>query len=301
VFALQFKEYGGPEVLAVVEAPEPHAGPGQVRVAVRATSINPIDWKIRSGRFARGAALAAPMIPGRDGAGVVDEVGPGVEGVALGDEVFGLGSATSAEFAIFDNVAIKPQTLSWVEAAALPVSVETAARSLDLLGVGAGTTVVIDGAAGGVGSAAVQLAVARGATVIGTASQRNHDFVRSLGAIPTTYGDGLVERVAELAPDGVDAALDTVGYGSVPALIAIVGDPQQVVTIADYTAPQLGARHTGGSVERAAYALALAAELHSQGKFVVTIQQTLPLSDAAEAHRLSEEGHVRGKLVLTVP
>lgn len=301
MFALQFTEYGGPEVMTVGEAPEPHAGPGQVRVAVRATSVNPIDWKIRSGLMAGGAALAEPTIPGVDGAGVVDEVGPGVDGVEIGDEVFGLGKATSAEFAVLDHVAVKPAGLSWAEAAAIPVAAETAARVLDLLGVGPGSTVLVDGASGGVGCAAVQLAVERGATVIGTASGGNHDFVTSLGATPTTYGEGLAERVAELAPDGVDAALDTAGKGSVPELIKIVGVAHQVVSIADFSAPQHGARVTSGSEGRATYALAKAAELHGAGKFAVTVERTFPLADAAAAHRLSQEGHVRGKLVLTVP
>lgn len=301
MFALQYKEYGGPEVLTVGAAPEPHARSGEVRLAMRAASVNPIDWKARSGMFAGGAALEAPIVPGYDGAGVVDEVGPGVDGVAVGDEVFGLGSSTLAEYAIFDVVAPKPASLSWAEAAALGVAVETAARSLDLLGVGAGSTVLVDGAAGGVGSAAVQLAVARGATVIGTASAANHDFLRSLGAIPTTYGEGLAERVAGLAPDGVDGAFDTVGKGSVPTLIKIVGDPQQVVTIADYTAREHGARISSSADSRATYALAVAAELHAEGKFVITIERVLPLADAVEAHRLSQEGHVRGKLVLTIP
>ncbi|MDQ3103814.1 MAG: NADP-dependent oxidoreductase [Actinomycetota bacterium] len=298
--ALQFKAYGGPDVLAVGEAPEPHAGKGQVRIAVRAASINPIDWKIRAGLLSDGAELEEPVIPGVDGAGVVDEVGDGVDTVLIGDEVFGLGSATSAEYAVLDHVGPKPASMSWEDAAALPVAVETAARTLDLLGVDSGSTVLVEGAAGGVGSAAVQLAVARGATVIGTGNVANHDYIRGLGAIPTTYGAGLAERVAVLAPDGVDAALDTPGKGSVPALIEIVGEPSQVVSIADFSAPERGARATSGAEERATYALAAVADLFEQGAFVVNVQQVFPLADGAEAHRLSEGGHVRGKLVLTV-
>jgi len=298
--ALQFKAYGGPDVLAVGEAPEPHAGEGQVRIAVRAASVNPIDWKIRAGFMSDGAALEEPVIPGIDGAGVVDEVGDGVDTVLIGDEVFGLGSATSAEYAVLDHVAPKPASMSWEDAAALPVAVETAARTLDLLGVDSGSTVLVEGAAGGVGSAAVQLAVARGATVIGTANEANHDYIQGLGAIPTTYGAGLAERVAALAPGGVDAALDTPGKGSVPALIEIVGEPSQVVSIADFSAPERGARATSGAEERATYALAAVAGLFEQEAFVVNVQQVFPLADGAEAHRLSEGGHVRGKLVLTV-
>ena len=298
--ALQFKAYGGPDVLAVGEAPEPHAGKGQVRIAVRAASVNPIDWKIRAGLLSDGVELEEPVIPGVDGAGVVDEVGDGVGTVLIGDEVFGLGSATSAEYAVLDHVGPKPASMSWEDAAALPVAVETAARTLDLLGVDSGNTVLVEGAAGGVGSAAVQLAVARGATVIGTGNETNHDYIRGLGAIPTTYGAGLAERVAALAPDGVDAALDTPGKGSVPALIEIVGEPSQVVSIADFSAPERGARATSGAEERATYALASVAGLFEQGAFVVNVQQVFPLADGAQAHRLSEGGHVRGKLVLTV-
>jgi len=298
--ALQFKAYGGPDVLAVGEAPEPHAGKGQVRIAVRAASVNPIDWKIRAGLLSDGVELEEPVIPGVDGAGVVDEVGDGVGTVLIGDEVFGLGSATSAEYAVLDHVGPKPASMSWEDAAALPVAVETAARTLDLLGVDSGNTVLVEGAAGGVGSAAVQLAVARGATVIGTGNETNHDYIRGLGVIPTTYGAGLAERVAALAPDGVDAALDTPGKGSVPALIEIVGEPSQVVSIADFSAPERGARATSGAEERATYALAAVAGLFEQGAFVVNVQQVFPLADGAQAHRLSEGGHVRGKLVLTV-
>lgn len=301
MFALQFDHYGDPDVLKIGEAPEPHAGPGEVRIAVKAASVNPIDWKVRSGMLAGGRPAEGTKILGNDASGVVDEVGQGAEGVTVGDEVFGLGSPTNAEYAVLWAFAAKPADLSWAQAAALPVAVETAARALDLVGVADGTTVLVDGAAGGVGSAAVQLAVARGATVIGTASEDNHEFVRSLGAIPTTYGEGLAERVAELAPQGVDAALDTAGKGSVATLIDIVGDPQQVVSIADFSAQSLGARVTsGGEGPRATYALAEAAALHEQGKFVVTVERTFPLDQGAEAHRVSQDGHVRGKLVLLV-
>jgi NADPH:quinone reductase-like Zn-dependent oxidoreductase len=296
--ALQYSEYGGPEVLMVGEAPEPHAAPGQVRVAVRASSVNPVDHKVRSGAMG-GDPAALPKIPGVDAAGVVDEVGPGVDGVAVGDAVLGLGSATAAELAVLDHFTAKPEGLSWAEAAALPLGAETAARALDLLGVGEGMTLLVEGAAGGVGSAAVQLAVARGATVIGTASERNHDYLRRLGAVPTTYGEGLVDRVRELAPGGVDAVLDTAGKGSLPQLVQLVDDPAQVVSIADFSAPELGARVTSGG-QRAGYALAEAVRLHGEGRYTVEVERTFPLAEGAQAHRLSENGHVRGKLVLMV-
>ncbi|HKG49012.1 MAG TPA: NADP-dependent oxidoreductase [Actinomycetales bacterium] len=297
--ALRYSEYGGPEVLSVGEAPEPHAGPGQVRVAVRAASVNPADHKIRSGLMG-GDPAALPRITGLDGAGVVDEVGPGVESVAVGDEVLGVGSATAAELAVLDLFTAKPASMTWEEAAALPLAAETAARALDLLGVGVGTTLLVEGAAGGVGSAAVQLAVARGANVIGTASERNHEYLRRLGAVPTTYGEGLVERVRKLAPQGVDAVLDTAGKGSVPQLVQLVDEPAQVVSIADFNAPQHGARVTSGGKERAGYALGEAVRLHGEGRYAVEVERTFPLADGAEAHRVSEGGHVRGKLVLLV-
>lgn len=301
MFALMYRSYGDPDVLEVGEAPEPHAGPREVRIAVRAASVNPYDAKARSGRMSRGVPLAAPVIPGLDASGVVDEVGADVAGVAVGDAVFGLGRATCAQHAVLDAWAVKPASLSFEAAAALPVAVETAARALDLLGLREGATVVIDGAAGGVGSAAVQLAVARGMRVIGTAGPARHDYLRALGATPTTYGPGLPARVAALAPEGVQGALDLAGRGSVPELVAITGDPRRVVTIADFSARALGVIVTGGSAGRAVYALAQAAALHVEGRLVVAIEQVFPLAQAAQAHRLSEAGHVTGKLVLTVP
>jgi NADPH:quinone reductase-like Zn-dependent oxidoreductase len=296
--ALQITEYGGPEVLRITDVPEPHAGPGEIRIRVKAASINPIDWKTRSGAYASGP-LTERVTLGSDGAGVVDEVGDGVTDVAVGDEVFGIGNGTQAEYAILVGWGRKPASMSWAEAGALGVAVETAARCLDAVDVRDGSTVLIDGAAGGVGSATVQLAVARGATVIGTASTANHDFLRSLGAVPTTYGEGLAERVAELAPQGVDAAIDTVGKGSVPELIAIVGDASRVVSIADRQARELGAKLSSGmgGEPRATYALGLVAKLYEEGRFTVPVAETFGLDAADRAHELSERGHVRGKLV----
>jgi NADPH:quinone reductase-like Zn-dependent oxidoreductase len=301
VRALQFDEYGGPEVLHVGEADEPHAGPGQVRVAVRAAGVNPIDWKQRSGAMAQVMPVEFPSVPGAEVAGVVDEVGEGVDDVAAGDEVFGFALRDgAAEYALLEHYAVKPAGLSWAEAAALPVAAETAVRALDALGVGPGQTVLVNGAAGGVGTAAVQFARARGARVVGTASEANHEFLRTLGAEPTTYGEGLPDRVRELAPDGVDRALDTAGHGALPDLIAITGSPDDVVTIADFSAPQHGVRVTTGRDERAWQALGQAAELHEAGRFSIPVEQTFPLEQAPEAHRRSEAGHVRGKLVLVV-
>jgi NADPH:quinone reductase-like Zn-dependent oxidoreductase len=298
--AVQFSEYGGPEVLHVAEVEEPHAGAGQIRVAVRAAGVNPIDWKLRSGAMREVMPVALPSIPGIDVAGVVDEVGDGVSGVAPGDEVFGSAVASGmAEYAVLEHFAAKPAELSWPEAGGLSVAVETTGRTLRQLGLERGHTLVVNGAAGGVGLAAVQFALARGARVIGTASEGNHEFLRSLGAEPTTYGDGLAERVRALAPDGVDRALDVAGQGPLQDLVDVAGGPEHVLTIADYSAPQLGVRVSSGAEDRAWDALAEAAELHREGRFTLPVAQTFTFEQAPEAHRLSEGGHVRGKLVLT--
>jgi NADPH:quinone reductase-like Zn-dependent oxidoreductase len=300
VKAVTFTEYGDPDVLHVADAEEPHPGPGQVRIAVRAAGVNPVDWKARSGALRDFMPLTLPAIDGREAAGVVDEVGPEVTDVAAGDEVFGFAvGGAAADYAVLDDYARKPAGLSWEEAAGLPVAVETSVRVFNVLGgLGEGQTIVINGAAGGVGSAAVQLAVARGARVIGTASENNHDFLRSLGAEPTTYGEGLVDRVRAIAPDGVDLAFDTAGQGGVPDLITLTGDPAKVATIADFSAAELGAKVTGGGDGRAAEALGEAAELSGAGRLQMPVAQAFPFADAAEAHRVSQDGHVRGKLVL---
>ena len=209
--AVQFESFGGPEVLAVSEVAEPHASAGQIRVAVKAVGINPVDWKFRQGMM--GGDL--PRGTGLEVAGVVDEVGDGVSDVSAGDEVFGSveGGNGAADFALLEHYARIPPSLAFAAAAGLTVAVETAARTLDLVDVGEGQTVLINGAAGAVGISTVQLARERGARVIGTASAANHDYLRSFGAEPTTYGDGLVERVRALAPDGVDRAIDDAGGG----------------------------------------------------------------------------------------
>jgi NADPH:quinone reductase-like Zn-dependent oxidoreductase len=298
--AIQYSRFGGPEVLELVDLPDPHPGPGQIRVAVHAAAINPIDWKMRSGMM--GGEL--PQTTGREVAGVVDEVGGGVTDVAPGDRVFGFAAdgAGAAELAVLADYAPIPASLSFAEAAALPVAVETAVRTLDLLGVGEGTTVLINGAAGGVGSAAAQIARSRDARVIGTASPNNHEYLRSLGAEPTSYGDGLVERVRAIAPDGVDVALDAAGRDALPALIELTGSPERVITIADYAgAQETGATFSGGmGTGRAVHALGEIGGPIEAGEFSLPVAQTFPLEQIAEAHRVSETGHVRGKLILVL-
>ncbi|HEX3188241.1 MAG TPA: NADP-dependent oxidoreductase [Streptosporangiaceae bacterium] len=301
--AARFSRFGGPEVLEIVDLPDPHPGPGQVRIAVRAAGVNPSDWKKREG-------LMDPELPqtmGHEAAGVVDELGEGVADVAVGDRVFGLSAegAAQAELAVLSFYAPIPPSLDFAGAAALPAAVETATRALDQLGVGAGAgsggTLLINGASGSVGSAAVQLAVVRGARVIGTASPANHDYLRSLGAEPVAYGEGLAGRVRVLAPGGVDAALDVAGSGVLPELIELAGGPEHVVTIADFGgAREHGVRFSRGDAGRAVHALAEIGELIESGRFSLPVARTFPLAEIAQAHRAGEDGNVRGKLVLVI-
>jgi NADPH:quinone reductase-like Zn-dependent oxidoreductase len=297
--AVRFSRFGGPEVLEIVDLPDPHPGPGQVRIAVRAVGVNPSDWKKRKGLM----DTELPQTMGYEAAGVVDELGEGVADAAVGDRVFGFSAegAAAAELAVLSYYAPIPPSLDFAGAAALPAAVETATRALDQLGVGSGSTLLINGASGSVGSAAVQLAVVRGARVIGTASPANHEYLRSLGAEPVAYGEGVVERVRVLAPDGVDVALDVAGSGVLPELIELAGGAEHVVTIADFGgAQEHGVRFSRGDAGRAVHALGEISELIESGRFALPVAQTFPLAEVAEAHRVSEQGHVRGKLVLLV-
>jgi NADPH:quinone reductase-like Zn-dependent oxidoreductase len=298
--AVTYAEYGDPSVLKVEDVPEPHAGPGQVRIRVRAASVNPVDWKLRAGFLQQMMPMQLPAVPGRDGAGVVDEVGEGVTGTAVGDRVFGLSTTgTAAEHAVLGAWAQMPDTWTFAQAAAAGVAGETAIRVLDLLGVGAGTTLLIEGAAGGVGSAAAQIGVARGATVIGTASEANHAFLRTLGALPTTYGPGLADRVGALAPNGVDVVFDAVGSGSLPDLVKIAPSAADVVTIADPTAAEHGARFAAGGAD-ATPALVEAATLGAAGRYLPHVSGSYPLDQLGEAHANSQAGHVQGKLLIEI-
>ena len=297
--AVTFDEYGDAGVLHVAEVPEPHAGPGQVRIKVKAASVNPVDWKFRAGYMAQMMPLEFPSIPGRDGSGVIDEIGDGVTGVSIGDAVFGsaVGGST-AEYAVLAAWGRIPSTWSFNEAAGAGVASSTSVRSLDQLGVEPGKTILIEGAAGGVGVVASQIAIGRGLTVIGTASEGNHEFLRSLGVIPTTYGEGLADRVAALAPQGIDYVIDMVGSGSIGDLVTLVDDPNDVITIADPNPAAVGARRTGNEGDLFATYAEVAA-LAEQGKAIIPIQQTFTFDQAVQAHELSQSGHVRGKLIIT--
>jgi NADPH:quinone reductase-like Zn-dependent oxidoreductase len=300
--AVQFSQFGGPEVLEIVDLPDPHPGPGQVRIAVRAVGISGTDWKLRAGVLNFGAGL--PMTTGADVAGVVDEVGEGVSRMSVGDRVFGVSDdqAGAAELALLTYAAIIPPSLGFVDAAALPVALETATRALDQLRVTNGSTLFINGASGGIGSTAVQLAAARGARVIGAASAANQNYLSLLGADPITYGEGMAGRVRTLAPGGVSAALDVAGNGVLPQLIELAGGAQKVVTLADFEgAKEHDVRFSNGfSDGNAFHALATIGQLIEAGRFWLPVDKTFPLAEIAEAHRVSEHGRVRGRLVLVV-
>ncbi|MCY1136896.1 NADP-dependent oxidoreductase [Actinoplanes sp. Pm04-4] len=294
--AARFHDYGPADVLVIEDAPEPNAGPGEIRIQVAAASVNPVDWKIRAGAVRAFLPIEFPAIPGRDAAGVVDQVGEGVTGVTVGDRVFGLGGlgGASAEYAVLSAWAPVPEAWTLEEAAGAGLAVDTAGAGLDALGDLAGRTLLIEGAAGGVGSAAVAMAVARGATVIGTSSEGKHGYLRALGALPTTYGEGLADRIRELAPNGVDAVLDTAASGSLPDLVAIAGHADRVVTVADGRAGELGVRHISAGNNAA-----LLAE-GARGGYTPYLAATYPLDKIAEAHRESERGHTQGKIVVVI-
>jgi NADPH:quinone reductase-like Zn-dependent oxidoreductase len=298
--AILFDRFGGTEVLHEADIEVPQPGAGQVRVRVRAAGVNPLDGKIRSGTMEAMFPTSLPSVPGSELAGVVDALGEGVRDLRVGDEVLGWSDTGSyAEYALAAVVAPKPAGLDWQHAVALPVAGETAERVLNLLGVAAGETVLMHGAAGGVGTLAVQLATARGARVIGTAGPANQDYLASLGATATLYGEGLVERVRALAPDGVDAVFDLAGKGPLEDSITLRGGTERIVTIADFRARQLGVAFSSGGREKSAVRLAGLAQDAAAGKIVTTVT-AYPLDQAATAQQVSAAGHVRGKIVLTV-
>jgi NADPH:quinone reductase-like Zn-dependent oxidoreductase len=297
--AVRFHRFGGPDVLEIVDLPDPRPEPGQIRIAVRAAGVNPSDWKKRRGLMDE----ELPQTLGHEAAGVVDSLGEGVEDVAVGDRVFGLSAegAAQAELAVLSFYAPIPPSLDFAGAAALPAAIETATRALDQLGVEDNVTLLINGASGSVGSAAVQLARSRGARVIGTGAPANHDHLRALGAEPVAYGEGMTERIRALAPEGVDLALDVAGSGVLRELIGLTGDPEQVITVADFTgARKHGVRFSSGETGRAIHALAEIGDLIESGGFTLPVARTFPLAEVAEAHRAGEQGHTRGKLVLLI-
>ncbi|MFJ6748944.1 MULTISPECIES: NADP-dependent oxidoreductase [unclassified Streptomyces] len=304
--AISTSRYGGPEVLEHGEQPDPKVGPDAVLLRVKAAGVNPVDWKIVAGYLDPMMDAHFPLIPGWDVSGVVEAVGADATEFAVGDEVIGYVRKDSVQHGTYAEkvaapvrtLARKPASLNWQEAAGLPLAGLTAYQALKRVGAQLGETVLVHAAAGGVGSLAVQIAVALGAHVIGTASERNHDFLRSLGAEPVTYGEGLADRVRALAPEGVDVALDFVGDGVVEVSQQLLKDRSRVASIADGEVTAKGGHMVWVRPDSAD--LTTLGELADAGKLSVPVEATFPLAEAAEAFRRSMQGRTRGKIVLEV-
>ncbi|MDR6173395.1 NADPH:quinone reductase-like Zn-dependent oxidoreductase [Nocardioides zeae] len=308
---VQYAETGPAEVLEVVEVPDPVPGPGEVLVEVRAAGVNPIEWKLRSG-LRPSPPIREPRRLGADGAGVVAAVGENVDDWAVGDEVIVSGATgTYATHVVVprQNLVAKPAALDFEQAAALGIPVATAHQALASLDVRRGHTLVVHGGSGGVGQAAIQLGRHLGARVIATASPANHDRLRELGAEPVAYGDGLLERIQELAPEGVDRVLDAAGTDeALAASLALVDDPQHVGTIVvGPKAPELGIQAWSGGapwpltpeqLRLREDAVPVVADLVVRGVFEVEVSRRFALDDVVAAAKESEAGHTRGKIVL---
>ncbi|SDS38281.1 NADP-dependent oxidoreductase [Paraoerskovia marina] len=304
--AITYSSYGSADNLELSELPVPKVGPDSVLVRVKAASVNPVDWKVREGYLDGLMDTVFPVVPGWDVAGVVEQVGLDTPEFEVGDEVFGyvrkdwMQAGTFAEYvaAPVRTLAKKPAAWSFEEAAGVPLAGLTALQTIDRAGVSEGDTVLVHAAAGGVGSFAVQIATARGARVIGTASEKNHDYVRSLGGEPVAYGDGLLARVDELAPDGVDVILDYVG-GVMDTTSELLSDLGVVVSVADPTART---EHDGiyAWVRPSSDDLDELGRMAEAGALSVRVDQVFDLADAADAHRASETGHAVGKIVVRV-
>ncbi|MGI5351685.1 NADP-dependent oxidoreductase [Streptomyces sp. CA-250714] len=302
--AIAFAAYGGPEVLHPTGIDIPEPDPDQVRVAVRAAGVNPLDWKLRSGALAAAMPVELPYIPGLEFAGTVDAVGDGVGSLEPGDEVFGRAQHAYATLLVADTtmLRLRPDDLDVLRAAGLPVAAEAAYRALEELGVAAGETLLVHGAGGAVGNLAVQFAVARGAHVVGTAAERVHRRLADLGATPVTYGEGWAERVRAVAPRGVHAVLDTSGADVLGDSVGLAGGgAARVLTLADPQAARAhGVRFSWGQAgSHLGAALDQALALHRRGTLSVPLAEPVPLADAARAHRAGEAGGLSAKLVLT--
>ncbi len=302
-------DFGGPEVLSMIDESVPEPAAGELRIAVRAVGVNPIDYKSYSGTMGTDRSIL-PKHLGSEASGVVDAVGPGVENVAVGDEVIAYrapGAYAEQLIVAADAVVPKPAEMPWDEAAGLLLTGVTAVHALIAADVGPGDTVLIHAATGGVGLMAVQLAIGRGAIVIGTASPANHDLLRSLGAMPITYGDGLADRVRAVAPAGIDAALDLVGTDeAVEVSLELVSNRDRIVSIAAFGRGDTGIKLIGGGpgadpgTEIRTAARTQLTDRVREGTLKVFIDRTFPLARAADAHRALQAGHTTGKIVLTV-
>lgn len=294
--------FGGPEVLRLIEVDTPQANANQVRVRVKAAGVQPFDLSVRSGWTPPGGKVHFPQILGNEFAGIVDQVGEEVTGFTIGDEVIGFRVlGCQAEYVVVpqDQLVRKPERMPWEEAATLSASGQTAHTALEVLGVNEGETVLVHAAAGGVGTFAVQIARACGATVIGTSSESNHEYLRALGVIPASYGKGLVDRVREVAPNGVDAALDAIGGEALAASVELVKQRDRIGTIVEFDlAQQLGVRVIRS--QRSATRLQALVDLYDRGLLRLHIRQTFPLRSAGDAHRELESGHGRGKVVIVI-
>lgn len=305
--------YGGPEVLSVIDEPSPGPGPGEARIEVRAIGVNPVDYKSYSGQYGADPARL-PLRLGSEAVGVVTATGPGgVTGpagpVSAGDEViaYRVPGAYAAELTAPGSALVpRPAALDWAQAAGLMLAGVTAWHALAAAGAGGGDTVLVHGAAGGVGLMAVQLAVIRGVRVIGTASPVNHDLLRTLGAVPVSYGPGLADRVRAEAPGGIDAAVDLAGTDeAVDTSLALVPDRDKIATIAAFgRGLEAGIKVLGGAPGadpgtqiRQAARLELV-RLAGAGSLRVLVSKTYPLAQVAVAHADIRAGHVAGKIAL---
>ena len=303
--AITYAEYGDPSVLTLSDVPEPKVGPGEVLIRVKSASVNPVDWKIVAGYLDPMMNVELPAIPGWDVSGVVEAVGFDTPEFEVGDEVIAYArkdwvkGGTYAELvtAPARTVAKKPKALDWHQAAGLPLAGLTAYQLLTRLGAKSGDTVLVHAAAGGVGILAVQIAKSFGARVIGTASEKNHDFLRELGAEPVTYGDGLAERVRELAPEGVDVVADFVG-GVRDTTKAVLADGGRHGSIVEAEVQEDGGLYLW--VRPNPDDLAALADLADAGKLTVPVADVFPLEQTADAFTTSAGGHVRGKVIISV-
>jgi NADPH:quinone reductase-like Zn-dependent oxidoreductase len=302
--AVRFDTYGGIDVLRVTDVSRPAPGRGQVLVRVKAAGINPGEAKIRAGALAERWPATFPSGQGSDLAGVVAEVGEDAGPVAVGDEVIGFtdSRASHAEFVLVEagNLVPRPAHVSWEAAGALFVAGTTAYAAVRAVAAGPQDTLVVAGAAGGVGSIAVQLAASAGAAVIGLASEPNHQWLAGHGVRPVTYGEGVADRIRAAAAGRVDAFIDTVGAGYVELALELGVRPDRIDTIADFTAAgKYGVKMEGSSAAATAGVLAELAAMIDKGQLEIPIAGVYPLADVQAAFRELEHGHTRGKIVLT--
>ena len=300
--AVVLTKYGPPDVLVWRDVPMPEPGPRQVRIRVKCAGVSPTDPKIRRGDVQAVFRLPADAVLGFEAAGVVDALGSSVEEVKNGDEVACLlpDLGGYAEYALTSSWTRKPPDVSWSDAAALPSSAEAAVGVLKQLGLTGGETLLILGAAGSVGMIATQLAVSRGARVVGAAAPRDHELVRDLGADPVSYGPGLADRVRETVAS-VDAVLDAAGKGELKEAVDLAGGPARVVTLADEHAADLGVAFSAFTADRAPEALDQTMSLLARGALRLRRQHHISLERAAEAHELLESGDAHEKLILDAP